>query len=90
MHGFLPGILLAVNPRNYNGGSCGCCAGDVTPYTFYWGMAMGSDAGVPKEAMLIYQGIHFQSTSSPVRPCVVVMFIIISSFIQLFCFFLTK
>jgi hypothetical protein len=67
MHGFEPGLLLAVNPRNYNGGSCGCCAGDVTPYLFYWGMAMGSDAGVPKEIMFIYMSITSSPTSCAVR-----------------------
>lgn len=59
------GILLGVDPRNYNdNGSCPSTGGPILPYNFNFGVALGDGVFLPPQAMVIDMSMQLEANST--------------------------
>jgi hypothetical protein len=60
------GILLGIDPRNYNATSSGCNTGSILPYNFNFGVTLGDDIYLPKQVMVLDLTIVRESGSEEI------------------------
>ncbi len=49
------GLLLGVQPLTFESSTGACTNGELTPYSFNWGITLGDGSAFPEQAMIVVQ-----------------------------------